>query len=177
MNTTYISKLKQRFERNINLHRLLNWDLVEKRLIENPDKLKILYNMELTGGEPDVVKYNNQTNQYTFYDCSKESPLERRSLCYDEKALIERKANKPINSAMQLAKQMKVEILNEEDYRYLQTLRDFDTKTSSWILTPLSIRELGGALFCDKRYNSVFTYHNSATSYYSSRGFRAKLII
>lgn len=177
MKTTYISKLQQRFETNINLHKTLNWNSIEKRLINNPEKLNILYNMELTGGEPDVVKYNNKTDQYIFFDCSKESPINRRSLCYDEKALNDRKTNKPINSAMQLAKQMEVEILSEEDYRYLQTLGDFDTKTSSWIITPPSIRKLGGALFCDKRYNSVFTYHNSATSYYSSRGFRAKLTI
>ena len=177
MDSTFINQLKLRFETNINRHKDLKWKLIETKLLENPEKLNILYNMELTGGEPDIVFYNKETNQYTFYDCSKESPIKRRSLCYDEKALIDRKSNKPINSAMQLAKQMKVEILSEEEYRYLQTLGDFDTKTSSWILTPHSIRELGGALFCDKRYNSVFTYHNSAISYYSSRGFRAKLVL
>lgn len=177
MSKLFINQLKDRFENNMNRHKTLSWQVIEKKLTLNPFKINILKQMELTGGEPDVVFYNLDNDEYTFFDCSKESPINRRSLCYDRKALNERKKNKPSNNALDISKELNIEILNEKEYRFLQTLGDFDTKTSSWVLTPPSIRNLGGALFCDKRYNHVFTYHNSANSYYSSRGFRGKLLV
>ncbi|MGD1823617.1 MAG: DUF4256 domain-containing protein [Pleomorphochaeta sp.] len=177
MTKLFIKILKDRFENNKSRHENMSWQLVEKKLKLNPSKINILEQMELSGGEPDVVFYNKEKDEYTFFDCSKESPSYRRSLCYDRKALNDRKKNKPNNSAIDVSKELKIEILNEKEYIFLQTLGDFDTKTSSWILTPPSIRNLGGALFCDKRYNHVFMYHNSAESYYSSRGFRGKLLV
>jgi hypothetical protein len=155
----------------------LDWNALTNKLNENPIKLQSLMLMEETGGEPSIVGYDYNSNIFTFFDCSKESPSGRRSLCYDDQALEERKENKPKGSAIGIALSMGVVILNEEEYRYLQTLGDFDLKTSTWIETPKEIRKLGGALFCDKRYNAVFTYHNGAQSYYAARGFRAKLIV
>ncbi|WP_409966401.1 hypothetical protein PIECOFPK_00405 [Mycovorax composti] len=167
-----ISLLKARFETNMSRHKGLKWEQVQERLEKNTEKLAILYEMEITGGEPDVVKYDKKTDAYIFYDCAAESPDGRRSLCYDRAALSSRKANKPQGSAVELAESMGIEILTEEQYRELQKLGKFDQKTSSWIKTPPEIRYLGGALFCDRRYDKVFTYHNGAASYYSSRGFR-----
>lgn len=167
--------LKERFNNNIKRHENIKWEDVQEKLKKYPDKLRSLYEMEKTGGEPDVVLYDSNTDEYIFYDCSVESPIGRRSVCYDDEALAARKKHKPENSAIGMAKRMGVEILNEEEYRYLQTLGTFDTKTSSWIETPMEIRELGGAIFADYRYGKVFIYHNGAESYYSSRGFRALL--
>ncbi len=155
----------------------LDWDALINKLKDNPIKLQSLIQMEETGGEPSIVGYDYNSNIFTFFDYSKESPSGRRSLCYDDQALEERKENKPMGSAIGIALSMGIEILNEEEYRYLQTLGEFDLKTSTWIETPKEIRKLGGALFCDKRYNAVFTYHNGAQSYYAARGFRAKLIV
>ncbi|MCG6145834.1 DUF4256 domain-containing protein [Leptospira bandrabouensis] len=170
-----IKELRTRFEKNRNRHKNLEWEKVQKKLESNPDKLWSLYEMEKTGGEPDVVGYDQNTNEYVFIDCSPESPKDRRSICYDLKALEERKENKPKNSAVGMAMEMGIELLTEKQYRELQTLGNFDTKTSSWILTPASIRNLGGALFADFRYNTVFIYHNGAESYYAARGFRGSL--
>jgi hypothetical protein len=167
--------LKTRFENNKNRHENIKWIDVENKLINSKEKLKSLFEMEVTGGEPDVIGFDSNETCYTFFDCSLESPIGRRSLCYDSEALEGRKANKPKQSVIELTKKMKVELLDEEQYRYLQSLGNFDTKTSSWIKTPENVRKLGGALFCDRRYDSVFTYHNGASSYYSSRGFRASL--
>ncbi|MEN9523176.1 MAG: hypothetical protein RL065_1553, partial [Bacteroidota bacterium] len=167
--------LKSRFEKNLLRHPNLDWKNVEAKLLAQPAKLKSLQMMEDNGGEPDVVSFDKKLNEFIFMDCSAESPVGRRSLCYDKAALDARKENKPKDSAMNLAKTMGVEILNEEQYRFLQTLGNFDLKTSSWIQTPEKIRKLGGALFCDKRFDTVFTYHNGAESYYSARGFRAML--
>lgn len=167
--------LKRRFESNMQRHAGIEWDEVEAKLVSHPDKLRSLQLMEETGGEPDVVGYDESTGEYIFMDCSAESPKGRRSICYDHEALEKRKQHKPENSAMNMAKEMGIEILTEEQYRQLQTLGEFDLKTSSWIKTPDSIRKLGGALFCDRRYNTVFVYHNGADSYYSSRGFRGLL--
>jgi len=153
----------------------LKWENVQAKLEANPKKLWSLSQMEATGGEPDVVAYDKVTDTYVFFDCSPESPKGRRSLCYDEKALISRKEFKPKDSATNLAKTMGVELLNEEEYRYLQTLGKFDLKTSSWIETPVEIRKLGGAVYQDRRYNHVFLYHNGAESYYAVRGFRTSL--
>lgn len=164
--------LKDRFNKNMNRHAGLEWSLIESKLTD--EKLYSLYEMEKTGGKPDVVVYKDE---YYFFDCALESPIERRSLCYDDEALESRKENKPKNSAIQMALDMGIEILTKEEYEYLQTLGSFDLKTSSWIKTPDYIRKLGGALFCDCRYNTVFTYHNGAESYYSSRGFRGSLIV
>lgn len=164
--------LKTRFEKNMGRHKGLSWTKIEEKL--NPSKLWSLNEMERTGGEPDVVFYDKKANEYVFYDCSKESP-DRRSLCYDKKAQEERKENKPKGNAINIAKRMGIEILDEEQYRKLQKLGEFDTKTSSWIKTPNDIRKHGGALFADYRYGSVFVYHNGAESYYSSRGFRGLL--
>lgn len=172
-----IETLKARFNENLSYHPYIKWEEVESKLRKNREKLIILYDMEITQGSPDVVSYNKDSDEYIFFDCSKESPSGRRSLCYDREAIESRKANKPKTSAIEMAKKMKVEILNEEQYRMLQSLGDFDTKTSSWVKTPDRIRKLGGALFCDRRYDTVFTYHNSAQSYYSSRGFRAFLVV
>ena len=167
--------LKARFEKNINRHKGLEWAKVQAKLEANPEKLWSLDDMEITGGEPDAVGYDKKTGEYIFYDCSAESPKERRSLCYDREALESRKEHKPKNSAIDVAADMGIEILTEEQYRELQELGEFDTKTSSWIKTPDAIRELGGAVFCDRRYNHVFLYHNGAESYYAARGFRGSL--
>lgn len=167
--------LKSRFEKNMNLHNSIEWEDVLTKLESNPGKLWSLNEMERTGGEPDVVGYDNWTDEYIFYDCSKESPKGRRSLCYDREALESRKENKPVNNAINMAAAMGIEILTEDQYRELQKLGNFDTKTSSWVKTPANIRKLGGAIFCDYRYDTVFVYHNGAESYYAARGFRASL--
>ena len=167
--------LKTRFDKNLNRHEGLEWANVQARLEAKPQKLWSLYEMEKSGGEPDVVGYDEKSLEYIFFDCSQESPIGRRNLCYDREALESRKKLKPENSAMDLAAAMGIDILTEEQYRELQKLGAFDTKTSSWILTPPDIRKLGGALFCDRRYNHIFTYHNSAESYYAVRGFRGSL--
>ena len=167
--------LKARFEKNMNRHTELIWDNVKEKLNAQPDKLWSLNEMETTGGEPDVVAFDDVTNEYIFVDCSAESPKGRRSLCYDNFALEARKENKPQSSAIFMAAEMGTELLTEEQYRSLQKLGEFDIKTSSWVKTPENIRKLGGALFCDRRYDTVFVYHNGAESYYSSRGFRVLL--
>ena len=167
--------LKARFEKNMNRHKGLEWAKVQAKLEANAEKLWSLHEMEKTGGEPDVVGHDKKTGEYIFYDCSAESPKGRRSLCYDREALESRKENKPENSAMDMAAAMGVELLTEEQYRALQTFGHFDTKTSSWVTTPPDIRKLGGAIFCDRRYNTVFVYHNGAESYYAARGFRGSL--
>jgi hypothetical protein len=167
--------LKARFETNRNRHEGLEWAEVQARLEASPEKLWSLQEMERTGGEPDVVGREERTGEFIFYDCSAESPKGRRSLCYDGAALESRKQNKPSGSALDMAAAMGVELLTEEQYRQLQTLGEFDTKTSSWIGTPPEIRKLGGALFCDRRYDTVFVYHNGAESYYAARAFRGSL--
>lgn len=167
--------LKDRFEKNMSRHENLNWIDVQKRLEANPEKLWSLSELERTGGEPDVVGFDQETGEFIFFDCSAESPKGRRSLCYDRKALEERKEHKPANNAIDLAAGMGIEILTEEQYRELQQLGKFDIKTSSWIKTPDEVRNLGGALYCDRRYNTVFVYHNGAESYYAARGFRGSL--
>lgn len=167
--------LKQRFEKNTNRHKGIAWDKVEARLKSKTGKLWSLYEMEATGGEPDVVDYDKKTGEYIFYDCAPESPKDRRSICYDHEALEARKEHKPKNSAVEMAADMGIAVLTEEEYRVLQQLGNFDTKTSSWILTPPAIRKLGGALFCDRRFDTVFVYHNGAESYYAARGFRGSL--
>lgn len=169
--------LQTRFEKNKNRHKDMNWEAVEAKLAANEAKLWSLNEMERTGGEPDVVGFDAKTGVYIFCDCSVETPKERRSLCYDRAALDSRKEHKPANSAMDLAEEMGIELLSEEQYRQLQELGSFDTKTSSWIKTPAEIRKLGGALFCDRRYNHVFVYHNGAESYYGVRGFRGILYV
>jgi hypothetical protein len=169
--------LKTRFEKNMNRHKDLDWAKVQARLDANPGKLWSLDEMELTGGEPDVVGFDEKTAEYIFYDCSTESPKGRRSLCYDRAALDARKEFKPVNSAMDMANTMGIELLSEEEYRALQNLGKFDLKTSSWVKTPDDIRRLGGAIFCDRRYDTVFTSHNGADSYYAARGFRGSLKI
>ncbi|MDY0076583.1 MAG: DUF4256 domain-containing protein [Bacteroidales bacterium] len=170
-----LETLKSRFENNLNRHKDIEWTQVQAKLESNPSKLWSLNEMEKTGGEPDVVGYDKATNEYIFYDCSAERPAGRRSICYDQEALEARKANKPKNSAMNMANTMGIEILTEEQYRMLQKLGNFDLKTSSWVKTPTDIRKLGGALFCDRRYDTVFVYHNGAESYYASRAFRGML--
>ncbi|HEV2297633.1 MAG TPA: DUF4256 domain-containing protein [Candidatus Acidoferrales bacterium] len=167
--------LKSRFEKNMNRHQSLDWAKVQAKLDANTAKLWSLNEMERTGGEPDVVAHDKKTGEYIFYDCSAESPNGRRSLCYDREALDSRKENKPKGNALDLAAAMGVELLTEEQYRELQKLGNFDTKTSSWVKTPPAIRKLGGALFCDRRYNTVFLYHNGAESYYAARAFRGSL--
>jgi hypothetical protein len=167
--------LKARFEKNMDRHKGLEWAGVLTKLEANAEKLWSLNEMERTGGEPDVVGYDKENDQYIFCDCSEESPKGRRNVCYDREGLESRKENKPENSAIDMAAAMGIELLNEEQYRALQKLGNFDTKTSSWIITPSDIRKLGGALFADRRYDSVFVYHNSAPSYYSARGFRGAL--
>lgn len=169
--------LEKRFEENINRHENIRWEDVLKKLEleHNSKKLKSLFEMEQTGGEPDVVGYDEKTDEYIFCDCSIESPIGRRSVCYDDHALESRKKHKPENSALGMALKMGIDLLTEEEYRDLQKLGSFDNKTSSWIKTPDKIRKLGGALFCDRRYGEVFTYHNGAESYYGSRGFRGVL--
>lgn len=172
-----LSALKIRFEKNMNRHKGLKWAEVEAKLNlpASGEKLWSLNEMETTGGEPDVVDYDKKTGEYIFYDCSAESPKGRRSICYDGQALESRKEHKPKNSAVDMAATMGVELLTEDQYRKLQELGDFDRKTSSWVITPSEIRELGGALFCDRRYDHVFVYHNGAESYYGARGFRGSL--
>lgn len=170
-----LKTLKTRFEKNMNRHKGLDWTSVQAKLEAQPDKCWSLYKMEETGGEPDVVGYDKKTNEFTFYDCSAESPKGRRSLCYDHQALESRKENKPEDSAINMAADMGVDILTETQYRELQQLGQFDLKTSSWVSTPADIRKLGGAVFCDRRYNTVFLYHNGAESYYAARGFRCSL--
>ncbi|GAC1426310.1 MAG: DUF4256 domain-containing protein [Flavisolibacter sp.] len=170
-----LRELKSRFEKNMNRHKGLAWPDVLAKLEDNSDKLWSLNEMERTGGEPDVIGLDNRTNEYIFYDCAAESPVGRRSLCYDGKALQTRKENKPKNSAMNMACVMGNDLLTEEQYRHMQQLENFDMKTSSWVTTPSDIRELGGAIFCDRRYNRVFMYHNGAESYYAARGFRGVL--
>jgi hypothetical protein len=167
--------LKARFEKDINRHKGLEWAQVQARLEANAEKLWPLNEMERTGGEPDVVRHDRQSGEYIFYDCSAESPQGRRSLCYDREALESRKENKPAGDAIDMAAAMGIALLTEEEYRELQKLGKFDTKTSSWVRTPPDIRKLGGALFCDRRYDTVFVYHNGAESYYAARGFRGSL--
>ncbi len=167
--------LKNRFEDNMVRHEDVQWEKVQEKLVANPEKLWSLNEMEVTGGEPDVVGYDKETDEYIFYDCSAESPSGRRSVCYDHEALEKRKKNKPENSAINMATDMGIEILTEEQYRELQKLGNFDLKTSSWVKTPDNIRKLGGAIFCDRRYDTVFMYHNGADSYYAARGFRGSL--
>lgn len=162
--------LEERFNKNMKLHKAIKWEEVLKRL--TPEKLATLSMMEVTGGEPDVVDIDKKTGEIIFFDCAKETPMGRRNLYYDRAALEARKKYPPENSAMDLAKEMGIELLSEDQYRYLQKLSEFDLKTSSWILTPEKVRKLGGAFFCDRRYDTVFTYHNGADSYYSGRGFR-----
>ena len=170
-----LKTLQSRFEHNIERHERLEWDTVRARLEKSPKKLAAVYEMERTGGEPDVVGYDKSSGELVFYDCSAESPKGRRSLCFDREALEARKENKPESSAMEMAAAMGVEMLTEDEYRRLQELGEFDCKTSSWIQTPDDVRALGGALFCDRRYGKVFVYHNGAQSYYASRGFRGCL--
>ncbi|HEU0065106.1 MAG TPA: DUF4256 domain-containing protein [Flavisolibacter sp.] len=167
--------LKDRFENNMNRHKELEWTKVQVRLEANSEKLWSLYEMERTGGEPDVVGQDKMTGEYVFYDCSAESPKGRRSLCYDREALEARKEHKPENNAIDMATDMGIELLTEEQYRELQQLGNFDTKTSSWLQTPSDIRKLGGAIFADYRYGNVFVYHNGAESYYAARAFRGSL--
>ncbi|MBK7183284.1 MAG: DUF4256 domain-containing protein [Bacteroidetes bacterium] len=171
------STLKLRFEKYRSRHQAIEWNKVHAKLEANPEKCWSLNEMEKTGGEPDVVAFDKKTGEYTFVDCSPESPKDRRSVCYDQKALESRKENKPQNSALGMAEEMGIEILDEKEYRALQQLGNFDSKTSSWIHTPDTIRKLGGALFADYRYAMVFVYHNGAESYYAARGFRGKLIV
>jgi len=170
-----LKTLKDRFEKNMNRHKDLDWTKVQARLEANSEKLKSLFEMERTGGEPDVISYNKKTGEYTFCDCSEESPTGRRSFCYDREALESRKENKPKGNAVDMVSAMGIELLTEEQYRELQKLEKFDLKTSSWVLTPTGIRKLGGAIFCDRRYDTVFVYHNGAESYYAARGFRGLL--
>jgi len=169
------STLKDRFEKNMNRHQGLEWTKVQAKLETNAEKLWSLDDMEISGGEPDVVGYDEESGEYIFYDCSAESPKGRRSVCYDGEALESRKEHKPKNSALEMAAAMGIEILTEEQYRELQQFGKFDTKTSSWIKTPADIRKLGGALFGDYRYGTIFVYHNGAESYYAARGFRGSL--
>jgi hypothetical protein len=170
-----LNVLKIRFEKNMNRHKGLDWIKVQARLESDPEKLWSLNEMEVTDGEPDVVGYDKNTAEYIFYDCSAESPKGRRSLCYDREAWESRKEHKPEDNAIDMATHIGIELLTEEQYRELQQLGKFDTKTSSWVKTPANIRELGGAVFCDHRYNHVFLYHNGAESYYAARGFRGSL--
>ena len=170
-----LSTLKARFEKNMSRHKGVEWTKVETKLKAGAEKLWSLSEMERTGGEPDVVGYDKKTGEFVFYDCSAESPKGRRSVCYDHEALEARKENKPKNSAVRMAADMGIELLTEEQYRELQQLGNFDLKTSSWVKTPSNIRELGGGLFCDRRYNQVFLYHNGADSYYAARAFRGSL--
>jgi len=170
-----LSALKARFEKNMKRHKGLEWSKIEARLEANPEKLWSLNEMEITGGEPDVVGQDKKTGEYIFYDCSTETPKGRRSVCYDREALESRKEHKPKNNAIDMAVAMGIELLSEEQYRELQKLGEFDSKTSSWVQTPSDIRKHGGALFCDRRYDHVFVYHNGAESYYGARAFRGSL--
>ena len=170
-----LNTLKIRFEKNMNRHKDIKWDKVLSKLESNNEKLWSLSEMERTGGEPDVIGYDKKTGEYIFYDCSIESPNGRRSFCYDRAALDARKENKPKDNAVDVATSMGIELLTEEQYRELQKIGEFDLKTSSWVKTPDKIRKLGGAIFCDRRYDTVFVYHNGAESYYAARGFRGSL--
>ena len=172
-----IKALKDRFARNMGRHRGIDWSSVQAKLEAKPDMLQSLAEMERTGGEPDVVGRDGRTGGILFYDCSPESPAGRRSICYDRKALDSRKENKPKGNALEMASALGIELLTENEYRELQELGEFDRKTSSWVKTPASIRDLGGALFCDRRYDQVFLYHNGAESYYAARGFRGRLTV
>lgn len=169
----FLPLLEQRFNAQMHLHKKIKWADVKSRLQKRPEKLYAIHQMEITGGEPDVVCFKNEDDGLFYFDCATETPKERRSICYDAEALISRKEHKPRHSAMGMAEEMGVNLLTEAQYRFLQSLAAFDCKTSSWIATPAPIRKLGGALFCDRRYNAVFTYHNGAESYYAARGFRA----
>lgn len=171
----FLIVLKTRFEENMNRHKDIEWADVQAKLEANTEKLWSLHEMEITSGEPDVVGQDNKTGEYIFYDCSAESPKGRRSVCYDGEALESRKEHKPKNNAIDMAYAMGIELLTEEQYRELQKLGNFDIKTSSWVKTPANIRKLGGAIFCDCRYDTVFVYHNGAESYYAARGFRGSL--
>ena len=177
MSDELLKVLKQRFEKNMQRHEGLEWTKVEAKLLASPEKLAVLDEMELTEGEPDVVGFDKKTGEFIFMDCSAESPKGRRSYCFDRAAWESRKEHKPANNVMDVASEMGVELLSEEDYRELQKLGKFDLKTSSWVQTPENIRKLGGALFCDRRYDTVFLYHNGAESYYAARGFRGKIRI
>jgi Protein of unknown function (DUF4256) len=168
----FIKLLQARFTKHTARHTGLEWSVVQQKLAANNIAIQTLWNLEQTGGEPDVVRYDKEKNEVTFIDCSPESPKGRRSVCYDQAALDSRKTFKPAHSAVAMAAEMGAELLSEQDYRFLQTLGEFDLKTSSWVVTPMAIRTLGGGLFCDKRYNTVFTYHNGVESYYAARGFR-----
>ena len=170
-----VKTLEERFTRNMRRHTGIDWSAVQAKLEANPEKLQALYEMERTGGEPDVGGYDKKTNEFLFCDCSAESPTGRRSICYDREALDSRKENKPKGSAIEMASSMGIEMLTEQQYRQLQELGEFDKKTSSWVSTAAKIRSLGGALFCDRRYDYVFVYHNGAESYYAARGFRGRL--
>jgi hypothetical protein len=170
-----LATLKARFNKNVNRHGNIEWAKVQAKIEANDEALWSLNEMEITGGEPDVINYDEKTDEYIFFDCAAESPKGRRSLCYDDEALESRKEYKPVGNALNTASVMGIELLTEGQYRELQQLGNFDTKTSSWIVTPGDIRNLGGALFCDRRYNTVFTYHNGAESYYAARGFRGSL--
>ncbi|WP_301997345.1 DUF4256 domain-containing protein [Desulfosporosinus nitroreducens] len=174
-NLALLRVLEARFEKNMNRHQGLEWVKVQAKLETNTEKLWSLNEMERTGGEPDVIGHDKKTAEYIFYDCSVESPKGRRSVCYDREALESRKEHKPENNAIDMAATMGIELLTEEQYRELQKLGNFDTKTSSWVKTPADIRKLGGAIFCDRRYETVFVYHNGAESYYAARGFRGSL--
>ena len=175
MQEVLLKILKARFQKNEARHKGFIWEKIQTKLEANPKKIWSLNEMEKSGGEPDVVWYNKNNDEYIFVDCSSESPSGRRSICYDHQALEQRKENKPKNSAMNLATQMGIDMLTEAEYRLLQTLGSFDVKTSNWVKTPTEIRDLGGAIFCDRRYNTVFVYHNGAESYYAARGFRGLL--
>ncbi len=170
-----LAALRTRFEKNMNRHKGLEWAQVQAKLEANAEKLWSINELERTGGEPDVVGHDKNTDEYIFYDCSPESPKDRRSLCYDREALDSRKENKPKGNAIEMADAMGIELITEEQYRGLQKLGDFDAKTSSWVKTPSAIRKLGGALFCDRRFDTVFVYHNGAESYYAARAFRGSL--
>lgn len=172
-----ISTLQARFTKNMSRHAGLNWQAVQAKVEAQPEKIRALAEMERTGGEPDVVGYDEKSRAFIFCDCAPESPAGRRSLCYDGAALAARKENKPGGSALDMAAAMGIELLTEQHYRELQTLGEFDRKTSSWVKTPAEMRKLGGALFCDRRYNQVFVYHNGAESYYAARGFRGRLLV
>ncbi|WLR44367.1 DUF4256 domain-containing protein [Bacillus carboniphilus] len=167
--------LKVRFDKNMNRHKSMEWAKIQEKLDAHPEKLWSLNEMERTGGEPDVIGFDKETDEYIFYDCSVESPKGRRSVCYDREALESRKKHKPENNALDMATSMGIELLTEDQYRELQKHGDFDKKSSSWVQTPADIRDLGGALFCDFRYGHVFIYHNGAESYYAARGFRGSL--
>jgi len=167
--------LKTRFEKNMKRHPKLDWVDIQKKLESHPEKLRSLNEMERSGGEPDVIAFDEKTDEFVFFDCSSETPAERRNLCYDHQALEARKEHKPVSSALDMAAEMGIEILMEEQYQHLQSLGAFDTKTSSWLKTPTAIRNLGGAIFGDRRYDHVFIYHNGADSYYGVRGFRGSL--